>query len=137
MQGASNRTLLYELCPQVFWPMRLFSIRFLSAPLLFRQSPKGPPGLKINDAKSSHHFQIFGNVRPFILHSSVPKNEFAVFPYIVRKRVPTPPFLRQPPLDPACPPFLKSLFLLPSFLFHPLLRHFRQFPPPSRNALLP
>ena len=81
--------------------------------------------------------QIFGNVRPFILHSSVPKNEFAVFPYIVRKTVPTPPFLRQPPLDPACPPFLKSLLLLPSFLFHPLLRHFRQFPPPSRNALLP
>ena len=81
--------------------------------------------------------KIFGNVRPFILHSSVPKSEFAVFPYIVRKRVPTPPFLRQPPLDPPCPPFLKALFLLPSFLFHPLLRHFRQLPPPSRNPLLP
>ena len=31
----------------------------------------------------------------------------------------SPTFLRHPPLDPACPPFLKSLFPL-SFLFHPL-----------------
>ena len=35
------------------------------------------------------------------------------------------------------PPFLKSLFPLPSFLFHPLLRYFRQFHPPSLNPLLP
>ena len=35
------------------------------------------------------------------------------------------------------PPFLKSLFPLPSFLFQPLLRYFRQFPPLSRNHLLP
>ena len=34
-------------------------------------------------------------------------------------------------------PFLKSLFLLPSFLLHSLLRYFRQFPPPSRNPTCP
>ena len=28
-------------------------------------------------------------------------------------------FSRRPSLDPACPPFLKPLFPLPSFLFHP------------------
>ena len=50
---------------------------------------------------------------------------------IVCKGVPAPsPFLRHPSLDPACPTFLKSLFPLPSFLFHPLLRCFRQFSPP-------
>ena len=38
-----------------------------------------------------------------------------------------PLFLRYPPLDPACPPFL----------FHPLLRYFRQSPPPLCNPLLP
>ena len=32
---------------------------------------------------------------------------------------------------------LKSLCSLPSFLFHPLLRYFRQFPPTSRKSLLP
>ena len=48
-----------------------------------------------------------------------------------------PPFLRHPPLDAACPPFLKSLFPLPSFLFYPILRYFRQFSPPSCNLLLP
>ena len=47
---------------------------------------------------------------------------------IVCEKVPVPPSLRHPPVDPACPPFLKSLFLLLSFLFHPLLRYFRQFP---------
>ena len=36
-----------------------------------------------------------------------------------------------------CPLFFKSLFLLPSFMFHPLLRYFRQFPPPLHNPLLP
>ena len=50
--------------------------------------------------------------------------------YIIRKRVPVPSFLRHPPLDPACFPFLKSLFPLPSFLFHPISRYFRQFPGP-------
>ena len=35
--------------------------------------------------------------------------------------------LRQPPLDPVCPPFWKSLLPLRSFLFHPL-RHFRPTP---------
>ena len=46
------------------------------------------------------------------------------------------PFLRHPTLDPACCPFLKSLFALPSFIFHPLLRYFRQFLPPSHKSLL-
>ena len=45
--------------------------------------------------------------------------------------------LRHPSLDPACPPLLKSLLPLPFFLFHPFLKYFRQFPPPSRNLLLP
>ena len=55
--------------------------------------------------------------------------------YIVCKGVPAPLFLRHPPLDPVCPlpppnpPFFKSLFPLPSFLFYPLLRYFRQSPP--------
>ena len=49
---------------------------------------------------------------------------------IICKWVPVPPtFLRHPLLDPACPPLLKSLFLLPFFLFHLLLRYFRQSPP--------
>ena len=47
------------------------------------------------------------------------------------------PFLRHPPLDPACTSFLKFLFPLNSFLFHPLLRYFRQFPPLSHNPILP
>ena len=34
-------------------------------------------------------------------------------------------------------PFLKSLFPLPSSLFHPILKYFRQFPQPSCNPLLP
>ena len=48
-----------------------------------------------------------------------------------------PPFLRHPPLDPACPPFLKSLCPLPSVLLHPLLRYFRQFPHPHANPSSP
>ena len=40
-------------------------------------------------------------------------------------------------LCPSLPTFLKALFPLSSFLFHPLLRYFRQFPPHSRNPLLP
>ena len=45
---------------------------------------------------------------------------------IARKAVPAPlpPFLRHSPLAQLVP-FLKSLFLLHSFLFHPLLRCFR------------
>ena len=39
---------------------------------------------------------------------------------IVRKGVQAPPF-----------------FMALTFLFHPLLRYFRQFLPPSRNPLLP
>ena len=58
---------------------------------------------------------------------------------IVRKGVPAPLF-KASTLWPSLPPplFLKSLFLHSSFLFHPLLRYFRQSshphiikPPPS------
>ena len=58
---------------------------------------------------------------------------------IVRKGVAAPPplFKAHPPLDSACPLFLKSLFPFSSFLFHSLLRYFRQFPPLSRIPLLP
>ena len=51
-------------------------------------------------------------------------------------RLSRPPFLEHPSLDPACSPFLKSFFPLVSFLFHPLLRYFRQFPSPSRRQTL-
>ena len=54
---------------------------------------------------------------------------------IVRKGVLVPPFLRHPPVDPACPLFKIFVSSLPSFLFHPLLRYFRQFLPLSRNPL--
>ena len=62
-----------------------------------------------------------------------------VFPFIIDiigKGIPArPPFLRQSHLDPACPLF-KIFVCLLSFLFHPLLRYFRQFPPFSHNLLL-
>ena len=45
-----------------------------------------------------------------------------------------PSLLRHPTLDPACPHFLKSLCPHSSVLFHPLLRYFRQFFPPSRKS---
>ena len=51
---------------------------------------------------------------------------------IVCKEVPVPPFLRHPLLDPAWPPFLKSLCPLPSVLFQPPLRYFRQSPCPTQ-----
>ena len=63
-------------------------------------------------------------------------NSFQPSTPIVRKLVPVPrPLFKTPTPWPSLSPFLKSLFLLPSFLFHPLLRYFRQFPPPSRNPL--
>ena len=46
-------------------------------------------------------------------------------------------FLWNPALDPACHPFFKILFLLVSFLFHPLLRCFRQFPHPHATSSCP
>ena len=57
---------------------------------------------------------------------------------IVCKQVPAPLF-RHPHLDPAFSPFLKSLFLFfsPIFCSTPLLRYFKQFPPPSHSPLLP
>ena len=48
-----------------------------------------------------------------------------------------PPFLRHPSFESACPPFFKFLFSLPSFLFCPLLRYFRQFSHPHTDNLLP
>ena len=39
-----------------------------------------------------------------------------------------PPLFKAPTPWPSLTPFLKSLFYLPAFLFHPLLRYFRQFP---------
>ena len=63
-------------------------------------------------------------------------NNFISETYFVRG-FPATPILRHLPLDPACLLFLKSLFPFPSFLFHPHLRYFSQFPPPSRNPLLP
>ena len=57
---------------------------------------------------------------------------------IVGKGVPdTPPPFKAPTLNPACLTFLKSLFPLPSFLFHPLLGYFKQLPLLSRNLFLP
>ena len=38
---------------------------------------------------------------------------------------------------PPLPPFLKSFFPLPSFLFHPLLRYFRYFPDPHAIPCCP
>ena len=63
---------------------------------------------------------------------SIVFGRYCVWHYnIVRKGLlAPPPFLSHPPLDQACP-LLKSLCPLSSFLFHPVLRCFRQFPPPS------
>ena len=56
---------------------------------------------------------------------------------IICNGVPAPtPFLRHPPLDPACP-FLKPWFLLPSFLFHLLLMYFKQLPQPHATPSCP
>ena len=56
---------------------------------------------------------------------------------IVCKRVPAPhPLWSQPPLDPVWSPFLKSLLLLCSFVFH-LLSHFTQTPHPHATPSRP
>ena len=65
---------------------------------------------------SSHFFSLFLHVFPFITD-------------IVGKEIPAPLFKAHTSL-PSLPPFLKSLFALPSFLSHLLLRYFRQFPHP-------
>ena len=64
----------------------------------------------------SHLFRLFLHVFPFIID-------------IVGKGIPGPLFFfpGTHPLTQIAP-FLKSLFALPSFLFHPFLRYFRQFP---------
>ena len=49
---------------------------------------------------------------------------------IVGKGVRVPPF-KAPTPWPSLPAFLKSLFLLPSFLFHSLLRYFKHSPLPT------
>ena len=54
---------------------------------------------------------------------------------IVCKGIPAPHFLRHPPLDPASPPFLKSLFPLPPFLSPPFLRFPRPHATPSCRNL--
>ena len=58
-------------------------------------------------------------------------------PPIVHKGVPVPSTFQPPTPWPSLLPFLKSLFPLPSFLFHPLLKYFTQLPPPSCNPFLP
>ena len=61
------------------------------------------------------------------LFSSFP----SCFPFIidiVGKGIPGPPLFKAPTPWPSLPPFLKSLFALPSFVFHPLLKYFRQLP---------
>ena len=62
--------------------------------------------------------------------------------YAVCKEVPSPPFKAPTPcpsLPPRPPPalFFKSLFLLPYFLFHPLLRYFKQFPHSHKTPSCP
>ena len=47
----------------------------------------------------------------------------------LRKGVPAPPFLRRPPLDPACLFFSKSLFPFPSFPIQPPFKSFQTVPP--------
>ena len=56
---------------------------------------------------------------------------------IVRMGVPAPLFNAPNPWPSLPPSVLRSSFPPSSFLFHPLLRYFRQFRPPSRNPLLP
>ena len=56
-------------------------------------------------------------------------SEEFLYKLIFRKGVPPSLILRHPPLDPACTPFLKSLFPFPSFLFHPLFKVFQTVPP--------
>ena len=69
------------------------------------------------------------------LHVAIMYSEVHHIADIVHKGIP-PPFLRHPPLDPACPLF-KIFASLTSFLFCPLLSYFRLFPPPLRNLFLP
>ena len=103
--------------------------------------------LHCNSSTSAHdvcdvHYAIF-----FTVYKNLLSNLYYIYTYryryiyryiIVCKGVPPSKkfFLRQSPLDSACHPFLKSLFALPSFLFHPLLRYFRWFPQTSCNTLL-
>ena len=86
---------------------------------------------KLNEHAKIKVFTPFGETRMFEVDD--------IIIYIVCKGVPAPhPFLRHPPLDPACPPpFFKFLFPLPSFLFHLLLRYFRQFPHPHTTSSCP
>ena len=86
---------------------------------------------------SHPHFFPYGKFE-FLIKHQIPLSPTKYY-NIVRKGVlPVLPFLRRPPPDPACPlPFLKFLFPLPSFLFHLLLRYFRQLPLPSCNPFQP
>ena len=48
-----------------------------------------------------------------------------------------PPLFKAPTPWPSLPPFLKFLFPLPSFLFHPLLRYFTRSPHPHATPSCP
>ena len=57
--------------------------------------------------------------------------------FIVCKEVQAPLLFKAPTPWPSLPPFLKPLFPLLSFLFHPLLRHFTHFPHPQATSSCP
>ena len=69
-------------------------------------------------------FHLFLHVFPFIID-------------IVGKGIPGPSLFKAPNPWPSLPHFLKSLFTISSFLFHPLLRHFRQFLHPYTTPSCP
>ena len=82
-----------------------------------------PPPLKIQDSEEMQHFFFFFKLLAWGLNAVKFLRDH---PHsIIRKGVPAPPtFLRQPPLDPACPPFLKIFLSLSLFSVPP---HFKVF----------
>ena len=76
--------------------------------------------IRLFQPKFYHFFHPFLHVFPFIID-------------IVGKGIPGPLLFKASTSWPSLPPFLKCLLALPSFLFHPLLRYFRQFPHPHTN----
>ena len=72
----------------------------------------------------SHLFRLFLHVFAFIID-------------IVGKGIPGPSLFKAPTPWPSLSHFLKSLFTISSFLFHPLLRYFRQFPHPQTTPSCP
>ena len=119
---------------------------FLASPWLeiFKQvifEPKSGPKAAYSQLYFHHFTALFiQNVRKpyesnifiaFSLH--VGPNLVNALPQFLRRFQP-PPFLRHPPLAPS---LLKTLFPLLSFLFHPLLRYFRQFSHPHATPSCP